>query len=102
MKIDDARVWSLEGLCRGIRADEDDAIAFDGYGFGVRHFFIHRIDVAVEQDQIGRRGPALGHSQAEQQNAQQNGKNLHVLPLSKLAESGKSGKKLYHSAAEAG
>ena len=50
MQIDNAGVWSLIWLRRRIRADEDDAIAFDCDGFGLRHLLIDRIDVAVEQD----------------------------------------------------
>ena len=42
-------------FARRIRADEHDAVALDGNRFGARLLRIDGVDVAVNQDQIGRR-----------------------------------------------
>src|SRR5437588_2975404 len=74
VEIDYARIFAPKFFCVGIRSDEGNTISFDRDRLSVLLFFVNGVNVAVEEDRIGRFGANRCHCQ---NNEKRSGKATH-------------------------
>jgi hypothetical protein len=69
-QINHARVSADVFLHGGIRANENDAIRFDGDRFGLWRFVVRGVDVAIFEDDVGWSNARLKRHEAHEQRVQ--------------------------------
>ena len=84
VQVDHPGLRTLIGLDGGAGPDKDNSISLHSDGIRMGLAIVCGVDVAVDKDQLGGLNLVTGGHKVEEQNTEQDGKDFHCLPLSRL------------------